>query len=317
MPSASRPVLGTGREADGIYVEETADGATVALDHNTVRAMNGIGIVVADTLGATVTMEGDLVAANSDRAVYIGNGGDTSIANATITGNHPVMLNSSVVAIDSSILDTPITSSGGTVACEITHSRGPAITEGGNGCAEFQTTADPQFVDPLTFDYHLEPSSPLVDAGNPAAPSPGALDIDGDPRALDGDGECPFDPVRDMGYDEVVAEAPDCPTAPPEQPEDPEVPETRDTAAPDTGIVGATKQRSRRARFEFTSTEEGSSFECRLDRGRFVPCDSAFRSRKLNYGRHTVFARAIDTAGNTDPSVAALKFKLKPRKRLR
>ena len=285
------PVLAAGNESDGIYVNGPVDGATVALDHNTVRAMTGIGVVVIETLGSTATMEGDLVVANSDRAMYIGGVDDMTITNATIGGIQPVVLNTASVAIDSSILDTPITSSGGAVSCEITHTRGPAITEGGNGCAEFQTTADPQFADPLTFDYHLEPGSPLVDAGNPAAPAPGAVDIDGDPRALDGDGECPVDPVRDMGYDEVVATVPTCPTDPPDQPEDPDDPEVRDTAAPDTAIAGAAKQRSRRARFEFSSTEEGSTFECRLDRGRFVPCDSSFRTRKLNRGRHTVFAR--------------------------
>jgi hypothetical protein len=256
-------------------------------------------------------MEGDLVAANSDRAMYIGSVDDMAITNATITGNQPLTVNSASIAIDSSILDTTIHASGGTVACEITYSRGPAITEGGNGCAEFQTTADPQFVDPLTFDYHLEADSPLIDGGNPAAPAPDAVDVDGDARALDGDGECPLDRVRDMGIDEVVAAQPDCPVAPPEE-EDPEV---RDAAAPDTAIVGAAKQRAKRARFEFTSTEEGSSFECRLDRGRFVPCASAFRTRKLNFGRHTVFARATDASGNTDATAAALKFKLKPRKK--
>ena len=76
-------------------------------------------------------MEGDLVAANSDRAMYVGNVDDMTITNATIAGNQPVVLNTASVRIDSSIFDTPIDSSGGTVACEITHSRGPAIIEGG------------------------------------------------------------------------------------------------------------------------------------------------------------------------------------------
>ena len=305
------PVIAPDNESNGIYVNGMVDGAEVSMDHNVVRAMTGIGVVVIDTEGSAVSMDGDLVVANSDRAMYVGAVDDMTITNATIGGNQPVVLNTASVAIDSSILDTPITTDGGGVSCEITFSRGPAITEGGNGCAEFQTTADPRFADPLTFDYHLEQDSPLIDAGNPAAPAPGAVDIDGDARALDGDGECPADRVRDMGIDEVVVAQPDCPVAPPEQPEQPEV---RDTAAPDTAIVGASKQRSRKGRFQFTSTEEDSTFECRLDRGRFVPCGSTFRSRKLNYGRHTVFARATDAAGNTDATPAALKFKLKPKK---
>ena len=303
------PVIAAGQQADGIYINGALDGSTVALDHNAVRAMSGIGVVAIETDGSAVTMDDDLVAANSDRAMYIGNVDDMSITNATVDGNDPVVMNTASVAIDSSIFATPISSDGGTVSCEISYSRGPAITEGGSGCAEFQTTADPQFVDRFAFDYHLEQDSPLIDAGNPAAPPAGAVDVDGDSRALEGDGECPIDVERDMGIDEVVAPQPDCR---PEVPQDPP-----DTTAPDTAIVGAAKQRSHRARFQITSTEDGSTFECRLDRGRFAPCDSAFRSRKLNYGRHTLFARATDAAGNTDGSAAALKFKLKPKRRLR
>ena len=103
------PVIAAGQESDGIYVNGMADGATVSLDHNTVRAMTGIGVVVLDTDGSTVNMEGDLVVANSDRAMYVGNVDDMTITNATIGGNQPVVIGSATVGIDSSIFDTPIT----------------------------------------------------------------------------------------------------------------------------------------------------------------------------------------------------------------
>ena len=315
-------MLATGNQSHGIDVENTQTGASVRLAHNQIRAMSGIGVAVLDTDGATISLEGDLIAANSDRALYAGGTDSVTLTNATITGIHAIELNAAALVIDSSILDVPINGSGG-ASCQISHSRGPAITAGGNDCAAFQTTADPQFIDPDGFDFHLKATSPLIDAGNPTAPPAGAVDIDGDARALEGDGACPIDAERDMGIDEVVAAQPDCspppspPTTPatPDSPTVPTQPGQADRTPPETTIVGASKQFGRYARFTVSSSEVGSTLQCRLDKGRFTPCDSKFKSRRLNYGRHTLFARATDAAGNADPTPVALKFKLKKRKR--
>ena len=88
------------------------------------------------------------------------------------------------------------------------------------------------------------------------------------------------------------------PTKPPEQPED--------TAAPNTKITGGPKGfvRSRTASFAFKSSENGSTFECRLDRRAFAPCSSPKVYRKLSDGRHAFWVRATDSAGNTDKSAA-------------
>lgn len=297
----TEPMLGAGNESYGIDIENLSETDTVALERNQVLAMSGIGLTVSDAAG-TITSAGDIVAGNSDRAMYIG-GADVTLTNDTVVGIQPVQVNTATLTVDSSILDVPISSSGGAVSCEITYSRGPAIVEGGNGCGEFQTTADPQFVATNVLDYHLKPSSPLIDMGNPAAPAPGAVDIDGDARALEGDGACPRDSRRDMGADEVVATFADCPVVVP--------PPAKDETAPESGIVGKRKQFGTKARFTLTSTEEGSSFECRLDRGKFAPCKANYRSRNLNLGRHTLFVRATDAAGNTDATPVAKKFKLR------
>jgi hypothetical protein len=293
--------VGTGEEADGIYVDSVGADGSVALDHNEIIGLPGTGVVWSDVAG-TATMDGDVIARTSDRGFYAGNVDDLSIENATIVDTAPMTVNTATVKIDSSILDDPIQSSQAT--CSITYSRGPSIVQGGDGCGEFQTTLDPKFVDRFgaTPDLHLAADSPLIDAGNPAAPAAGAVDIDGDARALEGDGACPHDGARDIGADEVVATVADCPVV---------TPPAEDREAPQTGIAGKRKQRGHVAHFTLSSNEAGSTFECRLDRGKFVPCEADYTSRRLNLGRHTLFVRATDAAGNTDPSVEAMKFKLK------
>ena len=52
--------------------------------------------------------------------------------------------------------------------------------------------------------------------------------------------------------------------------------------------------------FTFSSTEPSSTFECSLDGGAFASCNVSH----LSDGSHTLLARAIDPAGNVDPTPA-------------
>ncbi len=62
------------------------------------------------------------------------------------------------------------------------------------------------------------------------------------------------------------------------------------------------------ASFEFAS-EEGASFECRLDGGAWESCGGSSREyRGLSEGAHTFEVRATDRAGNTDRSPARRTF---------
>jgi hypothetical protein len=56
--------------------------------------------------------------------------------------------------------------------------------------------------------------------------------------------------------------------------------------------------------FEFSSDEQGSTFECSLDQGAFAACSSPFTTPTLSPGAHTFVVRAIDPSGNVDPSPA-------------
>jgi hypothetical protein len=80
-----------------------------------------------------------------------------------------------------------------------------------------------------------------------------------------------------------------------------------DTSAPDTTIDSGPSDttESRYATFGFSSTESDSTFECRLDGGGWGACSSPAEYSELLEGPHTFEARAIDAAGNADPSPAS------------
>ena len=88
------------------------------------------------------------------------------------------------------------------------------------------------------------------------------------------------------------------------RPSDPSPP--GDTTPPDTSIDAAppASTESRSATFTFSSSEAGSSFECKLDSGSWVACDSPQFYSGLSVADHTLLVRATDAAGNVDPNPA-------------
>ena len=79
-----------------------------------------------------------------------------------------------------------------------------------------------------------------------------------------------------------------------------------DRASPDTTILSgpAATTTSTNASVGFSSTESGSSFECKLDSGSWDSCDSPKTYSSLNIGSHSFSVRATDPAGNVDASPA-------------
>jgi Big-like domain-containing protein len=81
---------------------------------------------------------------------------------------------------------------------------------------------------------------------------------------------------------------------------------TVDVSAPETTITSgpAAPTSQTGATFAFSASEAGSSFECQLDGAGFAACSSGISFTALAAGGHVFQARAIDTAGNTDPTPA-------------
>ncbi|HEU5063274.1 MAG TPA: hypothetical protein VFT79_09015 [Solirubrobacterales bacterium] len=88
-----------------------------------------------------------------------------------------------------------------------------------------------------------------------------------------------------------------------------------DTTPPETAI---TKSRlsamTRSAKFWFSSSEPAAGFLCKLDKSPFKPCGSPRGYRKLKPGRHTFKVKAIDAAGNVDPTPATTRIRLPERR---
>ena len=87
--------------------------------------------------------------------------------------------------------------------------------------------------------------------------------------------------------------------------------------APETTITRGPKDKTKKkkATFEFTSTEPGSSFECSLDgKTTFKPCTSPF-TFKVKKGKHTFQVQATDPGGTVDGSPASDKWKVKKKKK--
>ena len=89
-----------------------------------------------------------------------------------------------------------------------------------------------------------------------------------------------------------------------------------DRTAPDTKIDKGPKKKSakKKATFEFSSTEAGSTFKCKLDKGAFEPCTSP-QKVKAKKGKHTFEVQATDAAGNTDATPATYSWKVKKKKK--
>jgi hypothetical protein len=89
-------------------------------------------------------------------------------------------------------------------------------------------------------------------------------------------------------------------------------PPAADTSPPETtlGSHPKKKTRKREAKFTFVSTEQGSTFQCRLDKRPFRPCLSPKGFKHLKPGGHVFRIAAMDPAGNLDASPARFSWRI-------
>jgi hypothetical protein len=286
------------------------DGGTVNVDDTVIDlgTSNGTGLAAVNYNAGT----SDKII-NADHVTIAGGGaGSTGVLAAATNPNakqlSAVNLSNSIVVGPEKSLVAQATNNGGVggdssafvnVSWTDWDPDSKVVTIGANGVGDVVSGAGnvdvaPGFVDAAAGDFRLAATSPLVDAGNPAAGGP-SLDLAKLPRVADGDGN--GSAVRDMGAYERAAPPP--------------VP---DTTAPQTTITKkpAKKVTSKKVTFRFTSDEAGSTFQCQRDAKAWKPCSSAYRF-KVRLGKHVFRVRAVDAAGNVDATPARYRFTRVPK----
>ncbi|MFA6298157.1 MAG: hypothetical protein WC642_03260 [Nocardioides sp.] len=85
-----------------------------------------------------------------------------------------------------------------------------------------------------------------------------------------------------------------------------------DTPAPNTTITKHPRNQTsnRVAKFAFKSSKRGSRFKCKVDGKPWKTCSSPYQVR-VRPGRHTFRVRAIDAAGNVDPTPAIWRWRVR------
>ena len=134
-----------------------------------------------------------------------------------------------------------------------------------------------------------ESPTPLPSTSGPSAtgPSPSASSSTAVPRVSG---------TPTVGSTGASASAPQLPTVSAPSPLDESAPET--TASTSAVTVDSWTVA--------VSADEPATYECSLDGGAFEACGAVTTFSGLDRGRHRLTVRAVDAAGNTDPSPAEL-----------
>ena len=175
----------------------------------------------------------------------------------------------------------------------------PSAMRYGGSCtdqtgANGNISADPLFIDSADGNYNLQMASPVIDAGTNAAPKLPSVDINGDPRVVDGHGN--GSAIVDMGaveWNDVVP------------------PETTITSGP-TGTIIVDSASFTWAGADNLTPPGTLVYAYRLDP--LEPGFSDFGSATartytgLANGTYTLYVKARDLAGNEDPTPATRSF---------
>jgi hypothetical protein len=202
------------------------------------------------------------------------------------------------------ISDTIVSDPHGGANCSHVLSSGGFNIEEGASCG-FNLSTDMRNTDPrlnptlgnsggLTETYALEPTSPAIDHGRSFG---FATDQRGMPRPVDiaGIANGPDSDGSDVGAFEAQPAAAAATPAP----------VSKDRKPPNTRIVKAPNHKTSKTLAHFVfAADEPAHFECKLDAGRFQSCGTHYRHRSKPGTTHVLKVRAVDLAGNVDPSPA-------------
>jgi hypothetical protein len=97
---------------------------------------------------------------------------------------------------------------------------------------------------------------------------------------------------------------------PPRPAPDRKPPQTKIGTRPPAALT--TNRARRRIVLRFAASERGATFLCKLDRTPFRRCASP-RFYSLAPGRHAIRIRAVDAAGNADPTPALVRVTVRRR----
>lgn len=156
-------------------------------------------------------------------------------------------------------------------------------------------------IDAGGFDYHFLNADPAPGATNTYTPAFNTVQFD--IAAV-------LEPDADK--DEFGDESQDnCPTDPQTQGQCQGGGGGNDNDPPETTITKDPPDTSgkNKVKFKFTSDEAGSKFECKFDTEGWTSCASPEKER-VDEGKHKFKVRAIDQAGNVDPTPDKDKFKV-------
>jgi hypothetical protein len=172
------------------------------------------------------------------------------------------------------------------IAVQLGDRLGIDLPAGGTGCITL--TGDPSDVVGYANGFDPTVSSDFV----PASTQAGRFNISAvlEPDA-DGDG---YGDVSQDGCPALAALQVPCPT-------------------PDTTVKHAPAKvvHNRVVHFKIKSTVPGSTFECKVDGGKFKTCKSSFK-KTFSVGQHRVKVRATSPLGFTDATPAKVRFTVEP-----
>jgi CSLREA domain-containing protein len=278
----------------------TINGNQATRDGGGIRVLNGPVTVTNSTISDNTTSDdGGGIQMETTPSLTVTNS-TIAFNTAGISGGGVWLSNSfSNKTLNNTLLSNNTSPSGPNCVATTNPTSGTHNLESGTDCA-FTATGGLQNANadlgPLqdnggpTDTHALGPGSQAIDAANPAnCPSV-------DQRGVARVGIC------DIGAFEFV---------PPM-----EEPVAEDTTPPETTITRKPRNKTKKktATFEFVASEP-ATFTCTLDgRDQFKPCTSPTKV-KVKKGRHKFEVRAMDAAGNADPTPASDRWKRKKKRR--